>query len=579
MATKIRSERYNKLAHWKRTRFISLRVTILLLWSFALTGFFTWIFYVCLVADGKITGLDLLSLFIYILLVWKNAYDLTLMVLGFIVWQRSYGPCAPLPRIKPLLDDIPQGQKKMAILLFVRHEDQEVYEHSLESIVSSLVEAELDHNQADVYLLSDSDKAESIVEENEVQWRWRQKLGHYGIEVFHRVREEKYAAKYGNFTEFIERWGAQYEYVIPLDADGAIAGHTVQSMLAIMDQHPDIGLMQTVPHIRNPETLFGTLHAYAGNSYGVLSAFGYAWINPDHGFYWGHNCIIRTIAVREVKLPHQLEGHLPNKGKMTSHDLVEGAMLSSLGWRCMLCAGYGSDAFESAPIGPIETLQRDARWCGGDIFNGVVFAPMDGLLLEARMILITSFYSYAANFILLVWTVLTLWMFATRKDFLSTYLELENGSFISYISSEPWIMMSFMITFIMLPKLLGLYMHIHEHKPHAFRLFFGDLLMGILVSPAMAFRLGIIFCRAWFGAKPWGSSSRDPDEAVPFSEVMKATASTFLIGAIGLGLIFFIDHRFIWITILLFLSLFLSPVAFYILRLPNKQWKKLKQYW
>ena len=69
---------------------------------------------------------------------------------------------------------------------------------------------------------------------------------------------------------------------------------TLVRLVAAMERHPDVGLIQTLPIITGGNTLFARLQQFAGRVYGPLIAHGIAWWHGAEGNYWGHNAMIRT---------------------------------------------------------------------------------------------------------------------------------------------------------------------------------------------------------------------------------------------------------------------------------------------
>jgi membrane glycosyltransferase len=82
--------------------------------------------------------------------------------------------------------------------------------------------------------------------------------------------------------------------------------------------------------------------------------------------YWGHNAILRVEPfTRHCGLP-RLPGDPPFGGDIMSHDFVEAALLGRAGWSLWVAYDLGG-SYEEAPASLLEEMQRDRRWCQGNL--------------------------------------------------------------------------------------------------------------------------------------------------------------------------------------------------------------------
>ena len=110
-------------------------------------------------------------------------------------------------------------------------------------------------------------------------------------------------------------------------------GQTIVDLVKMMEAHPDVGLIQTVPALMNAESLFGRMQQFANRCYAPIFIAGLNYWSRDAGNYWGHNAIIRTEPFMQYcDLPH-LPGRKPFGGAILSHDFVEAALLVRANWR------------------------------------------------------------------------------------------------------------------------------------------------------------------------------------------------------------------------------------------------------
>src|SRR5215212_9028867 len=63
--------------------------------------------------------------------------------------------------------------------------------------------------------------------------------------IYYRHRPKNVAKKSGNISEWLQRFGAHYEHMIVLDADSLMTGDTLVRLVAAMEKHSGVGLIQT----------------------------------------------------------------------------------------------------------------------------------------------------------------------------------------------------------------------------------------------------------------------------------------------------------------------------------------------
>ena len=246
----------------------------------------------------------------------------------------------------------------------------------------------------ELFLLSDTTDPATLVRETaavaELADRLRDRM-----RVFYRHRFANIGRKAGNVREFVERWGGRYEAMLVLDADSVMTAPTVRALVAEIDAHPDVALVQSVPRLAGGRSVFARLQQFAGSVYGPVVARGVdAWAG-DEGNFWGHNALIRTRAFAQAAGLPELPGRRPFGGSILSHDFVEAALLRRAGHRVrMLPALEGS--FEDGPPSLLDAAVRDRRWAQGNVQHLAVVGAR-GLAWPSRVHLINGFLSYAAS--------------------------------------------------------------------------------------------------------------------------------------------------------------------------------------
>ena len=118
----------------------------------------------------------------------------------------------------------------------------------------------------DFFILSDSTNPDCWVEE-ERRWcdlvRDLDALG----KIYYRRRLFNEERKSGNVRDFLNTWGKRYRYFICCDADSVMRGETLVDLVKLMEAHPTVGLIQTVPALVNAESLFGRIQQFANRLY------------------------------------------------------------------------------------------------------------------------------------------------------------------------------------------------------------------------------------------------------------------------------------------------------------------------
>src|SRR5438445_781759 len=114
-----------------------------------------------------------------------------------------------------------------------------------------------------------------------------------------------------------------------------------------------------------------------------------------------------------------LSGRGGLSGDILSHDFVEAALMRRAGWHVWLVPDlYGS--YEQQPPNLLEELQRDRRWCQGNLQNARLLAE-PGLHGVHRAMLLTGAFSYLSAPLWLAFVLLgaCLWVFGNPPAFAS----------------------------------------------------------------------------------------------------------------------------------------------------------------
>jgi membrane glycosyltransferase len=327
---------------------------------FVLTSLATW-FMADLLWRGGITGVEVMLLLLFVILFAHIAAGFCTALVGFYVINRG-GDSSHISSTLPPGEDWPLAST--AIVMPVFNEDVSRVFEGLRVIYRSVQETKkLEH--FDFFLLSDSNEPNQWIQE-EVAWtELCKQVGGFG-RIFYRKRRQSINKKAGNVADFLRRWGRRYRYMVVLDADSIMTGRALVQLVAMMEKNPNVGIIQTPPHIVNGETLYARLQSFANRLYSPLFLAGLNYWQQHDGNYWGHNAIIRIQPfIDHCSLP-DLPGSEPFGGRILSHDFVEAALMRRAGWAVWLASDIDG-SYEEGPPTLIDSAKRDRRWCQGNM--------------------------------------------------------------------------------------------------------------------------------------------------------------------------------------------------------------------
>jgi len=354
-----------------------------------LAGYGTWQMYQ-VVGQSSATSLQILLVVLFALTFAWIALAAATTLLGFAVVvgsDRRQGDRRDDERgLVPL-------STRTAIVMPIYNEDTDAVFYALTRMAMELA-ATGQGSRFDIFVLSDSSNVETLRRERAAVTQLRNMLGG-SVEVYYRKRLGSEGKKAGNVADFVRRWGAAYDFMIVLDADSYMTADTFIALAAAMQADPEAGLIQTVPQLKDGETLFARIQQFATATYGPLLAAGLAlWCGRD-GNYWGHNAIIRVRAFASASGLPELDGAPPFGGHIMSHDFVEAGLLRRAGYAVYMRPDIGG-SFEGTPPTLAEHAARDRRWAQGNLQHGRIVTAA-GLHWMSRFHLVNGIMSYMAS--------------------------------------------------------------------------------------------------------------------------------------------------------------------------------------
>jgi membrane glycosyltransferase len=254
---------------------------------------------------------------------------------------------------------------RTAIFMTLRNEDPERALKRLDVIRESVIATGQGHAFAWFVLSDTPDESEAAVREESAFGAWKASRNNPADQIYRR-RTENTGFKAGNVRDFIERWGNDYDLMLPLDADSLMDGQTIIKLVRIMEAWPKIGILQSLVVGMPTRSAFARIFQF-GMRHGMRSyTMGQAWWVGDCGPYWGHNAVVRIAPFRDsCELP-MLPGGPPLGGHILSHDQVEATFMRRAGYECRVVP-IEMGSWEENPPTVLEFTKRDTRWCQGNM--------------------------------------------------------------------------------------------------------------------------------------------------------------------------------------------------------------------
>lgn len=331
---------------------------------------------------------------------------------------------------------------KTAVVMTICNENLESVFAGLSATIQSINNND-QKSSFDFFILSDTN--DKILAQEELKRYLILKEEFKDFNIYYRKRIHRTKKKSGNIEDFCRRWGKNYNYMVVLDADSVMTGDCLEKMTRLMDKNPLAGIIQTVPKTFGHDTLHARVEQFSSRMMGKLFTLGMQFWQLGESHYWGHNAIIRIEPFMKHCSLAKIKGHGNLSGAILSHDFVEAALMRRAGYKVFICADLDG-SYEQQPPNMLAELQRDRRWCQGNLQN-IQLLTQPNLHLAHRMMLITGVMSYVSA---------PLWLIFILSGSLSWFI---TGTSILNISQNHlslnilWLMTGVMLT---APRFMGL---------------------------------------------------------------------------------------------------------------------------
>ncbi len=418
--------------------------------AFLLTGVVSMLFADLLWRSGW-SGSATILMVLFVILFLLIAIGCALAIFGFIL--RLFGDPDRLTKMADYQSTSIAGVSTAIVFPTYNEEVARVLEGLRATYLSLERTGQLEH--FDFFILSDSTEPGKWVEEER---RWCELVTELDAlgKIHYRRRVLNEGKKSGNVSDFLKAWGRRYRYFIVFDADSMMLGETVVSLVKLMEKHPQVGLIQTMPALVNSESLFGRIQQFANRLYAPIFIAGLNSWTQSFGNYWGHNAIIRTDPFMQYCDLPQLPGRKPFGGQILSHDFVEAALLLKENWQVWFAYDL-EGSYEEMPQDMIGNAQRDRRWCQGNMQHAmVVFAR--GLRGISRIHLGMGIFGYLASPLWLLFLLAFNWALWSKQYSGLSELTVPNFTPFIKLSGPEHAFLIFIICMcvLFLPKILAL---------------------------------------------------------------------------------------------------------------------------
>jgi membrane glycosyltransferase len=475
-------------------------------------------------------------------------------VFGFVVLLRGGDRFAitktEAPEPRPPLDP----SVRTAIVMPVRDESVQRVFAGLRAVRASLARAgALD--AFDFFILSDSADPDLWVDEEEAWARWNRENRFEGG-IFYRHRRVRRKRKSGNVADFCRRWGRRYRYMVVLDADSVMSGDCIARLVGMMERNPHVGIIQTTPAVVRARSLFGRIQQFAARLYGPMFSAGMHYWQLGDSPYWGHNAIIRVEPFMQYCGLPRLSGRPPFGGDILSHDFVEAALLGRARWSIWLAYDM-QGTWEEGPSSLLEDLQRDRRWCQGNLQHlRLLFT--EGIVRVHRGLFLNGIFSYVSavlwlGFLIVSTTEAVLWSlwgpnyFPTERSLFPTWPVWRPERVEALFGS--------VFTVLLLPKVLAIVLALFQRRAASFGGVFAllrsvvcEAIMSALFAPIrMLFYCRFVLKNLIGRAVTWRGGAEDLDETGWWTALRRHGPDTLVAFAWGYGVRMLHPEAFWWL--------------------------------
>jgi membrane glycosyltransferase len=458
---------------------------------------------------------------------------------------------------------------RTAIVMPICNEDVSRVFAGLRATYESLAQTDV-LDRFDIFVLSDSYKADICVAEQRAWVDLCKAVKGFG-RIFYRRRRRRVKRKSGNIDDFCRRWGGNYRYMIVLDADSVMSGECLKRLVQLMEASPDAGIIQSAPQASGMDSLYARIQQFATRVYGPLFTAGMHYWQLGESHYWGHNAIIRLAPF----MRHCVLAPLPGKGSFAgailSHDFVEAALMRRAGWGVWIAYDLPG-SYEELPPNLLEELQRDQRWCHGNLMNFRLFF-IQGFHPVHRAVFLTGVMSYLSAPLWFLFLLLSTALLAVHTLTEPQYFIEPRQLFPIWPQWHPdkaIALFSTTAVLLFLPKVLGVLLvwargaRLFGGRQKALSSMLMEVLFSMLLAPVrMLFHTRFVVAAFLGLSAKWISPARDNNETT-WGDAFKRHGGQTLLGICWAALVAWLNPVFLfWMAPILAALLLIIPLSVY----------------
>jgi membrane glycosyltransferase len=467
-----------------------------------------------------VTGVILFALFLFLLA--QVVYGFTLAVTGWWLIRHGGDPVRVNLTLPP---DGGAGElPATAIVMPIYNEDVSRVFQGIRVMYESL-EKTGKGGTFDFFILSDTTDPNHWIAEEKAWFDLCQQVRGFG-RIYYRKRHHQQHNKSGNIADFCRRWGTKYQCMIVLDADSVMSGPTFVRLASLMEHNPRAGIIQTTTKIALGRSLFQRINQFACHAYLPLFVAGTNYWQLDSANYYGHNAIIRIKPFMQYCAMPELPQASPLGRRILSHDTVEAAFMRRAGHEVWSDYDLGG-SYEESPPHLLASLQRDRRWCHGNLQHlWLLFAP--GLAGPSRLNILIGIMAYASSPLWLLFLGLSAWVFAGN-----------------HFNAEAGLVFACVMGLLLLPKFLAASLLSTSSEPvnaaggriRIFMNVIAETISSMVLAPILMLFYTQFVWASFFGtAIGWGRQKRS-DDAGPSWGDLAAVHLGYTLIAILLGVL------------------------------------------
>ncbi|MGE0348265.1 glucans biosynthesis glucosyltransferase MdoH [Hydrogenophaga sp.] len=475
------------------------------------------------------------------------------VVTGFVTalmgfWVSLYGDRHTL-RAADVRDHAMNPDARTAVIMPICNEDVATVFAGLRATCESL--AATGHaGQFDVFVLSDSHDPQIAKAERTAWEDLRAALAAQPelpqIEVYYRLRTRRTHRKAGNVADFCRRWGKDYRYMVVLDADSVMSGSCLVSMVKLMEAHPQAGIVQTATQAIGHATLHARAQQFGSRVTGRLFTLGMQFWQLGESHYWGHNAIIRVEPFMKHCALAPIKGTGGMSGGILSHDFVEAALMRRAGYHVWLVSDL-TGSYEQQPPDLLSELQRDRRWCQGNLQNSRLMAEPGIHRVHRAMFAIGAMSYLSAPLWLAFLSIGTALWTAGGPSTVPTW---------QAVPDELRALWMWTLTMLFMPRVLGLLAVFMKGEQKSFGGTAGllgssavETLLAVMQAPIRMLAHSLFVLVAITGLKlEWKSPPREAAGVSWRDAVARLAPMTLVIGLLALGVAVINASALIWLA-------------------------------